>query len=361
MLYEIAITLIEGIGNIYARTILSHCGSGEAVFKEKRASLAKIPKVGPLLVKGLSDPALLERAEAEMKFISKNNIRALLYSDTGYPSKLRHCDDAPVILYTKGNADFTRSRVVSIVGTRSATPYGLEICAGIVRDLAPYDPVIVSGLALGIDSQAHRSAVDNNLETWAAVGHSLDRIYPSGNTGLAREISLNGAVVSEYVSGTKPDKENFPMRNRIVAGLADVTIVVETAAKGGSMITADLAAGYFRDVFAVPGRINEETFSGCHRLIQENRAMLFTGVDHLAREMGWQAAEGAAKPVQASLLLELTPVEQQIIDHIREKGSPMIDDLSLHLKIPVSRLNAELLSMELKGMVKALPGKRFSL
>lgn len=361
MLYEVALSMINGIGPVTARMLLAHFGSAEAVFRAKPAALREVPGIRSFVIKALATPGIMERATQEIEFARSGNIRILFFTDDDYPRKLKHTEDCPVVLYADGIASFGAERVVSIVGTRSATEYGLQVCRQIVAEMAPYNPVIASGLATGIDSMAHRAALDNGLQTWAAVGHGLDMVYPYSNHSLAAEIRQHGAIVSEFVAGTGPEKEHFPARNRIVAGMADVTIVVESSEKGGSLITARLAVDYSRDLYAVPGRCGDVYSAGCNRLIRENKAAIFTSVAEMVADLGWTPGPRIRHAPQVSLFTDLEPLQQQIADLLAEKGKVSLDDISLLLKLPVSKVNAEILTMELKGILKVLPGKMVSL
>lgn len=359
MLFELALILVDGIGPINAKLLIAVCGSAEAVFKEKPAHLEKIANIRPSILKSLRSADTMRRAEEEQDFIHTNKIDALLYSDPSYPQRLKFCDDSPVILFTKGNSSLNQERMIGVVGTRAAGEYGSQVCREIIEQLSPYKPVIVSGLALGIDTIAHRTALDTGMETIAALAHGLDRIYPAENRKLAGQICENGAIVSEIFSQNIPDRENFPKRNRIVAGMTQALIVVESAVKGGSMITAQLSFDYSRDVFAVPGRITDKSFSGCNRLIASNRSAMFTSVEDFVLQMGWEQQKKTT--VQRSMFVELSEVESILVKFLHDKGCVQLDVISLDLKMPVSQLNSLLMTLELKGIVAAKPGKRFSL
>lgn len=360
MLFELALILVDGIGPITAKNLISSFGSAEQVFRQKPGSLLSFPGVTSRSVSGFKSAETLRRAELEHEFCRKNDIEIIYHDSHNYPQKLKHCEDSPLLLFVKGKGNLNPDRMISVVGTRGISAYGNQVCREILEGLASYKPTIVSGLALGVDTLAHKLALEHGLETIASVAHSLDRIYPSENRLLAKEIVENGALISEYFSGSKPDKENFPKRNRIVAGISSATIVIETAVKGGSMITADLALDYSRDVIAVPGRVSDPSFAGCNRLIAGNKAAIYTGVDELVRLLGWEERK-PKRAQQKAMLFDLSDDEQLVVNYLKGKGQAQIDMISLDLNWPLSKLNAQLMAMELKGCVRANPGKVFSL
>lgn len=363
-LYRIALTFLPSIGAVMAKNLVSYCGGVEEVFNASMAKLKKAPGIGDKRAREVLDQDILRRAEEELKFVRKNNIDLLFYLDDKYPKRLKHCYDNPILLYYKGNADLNNQRVISIVGTRNATDYGKQITEQLIEALVPYNPLIVSGLAYGIDIMAHREALKNNLQTLAVFGHGLDRVYPAQHRSVAEKMKDQGGIMSEFCSNSRADKENFPKRNRIVAGLADATIVIETKLKGGSMITAELANGYNRDVFAVPGDINNTYSQGCNYLIRTHRAQLLDSPQELIAAMGWELPDeksGKNKVIQQQIFVDLEPDEQPIVDVLRETGQIAIDELMLKVTLPPSRVASALLGLELKGIVRALPGKQFKL
>ncbi len=359
MLFELALILVDGIGPVTARTLISTFGSAEAVFREKATTLHSIPGVSTTAARSLRKGDTMLRAEKEYNFILQHDIRPLLFSDPDYPQRLKFCDDGPVILFSKGNASLNQDRMIAVVGTRGVGEYGASVCREIVEQLTPYQPVIVSGLALGVDTIAHKLALDNGLQTIAALGHGLDRIYPAENRKLSQRICEQGMLVTEIFSDNLPDRENFPKRNRIVAGMTQATIVIESAIKGGSMITANLAFDYSRDVFAVPGRITDKSFTGCNRLIATNRAAMFTSVEDFVLQMGWE--QKANRTVQQNLFPQLSADEEILVNYLKSRDPIQMDNMSMDLKIPISKLNSDLMGLELKGIVKAFPGKKFAL
>lgn len=361
LLHQLALSCIPGIGSVLARNLLSYCGDAEEVFKAKAKSLSHIPGIGPKTLGFLKEHSALKRAEQELKFIDKFRIKAHFLTDEEYPKRLRNCPDAPVMLYFKGNAALNASKVISVVGTRNATDYGKEICRMLLEDLKVYNPLIISGLAYGIDGAAHKEALKNGIPNVAVLAHGLDRIYPAQHRTMAEKIVDCGGLITEFMSGTIPDRENFPKRNRIIAGLADLTIVVEANIKGGALITAELANSYNRDVFAYPGRINDEFSQGCNFLIKTNRANLMTRVADLEYLMGWTREQVSPLKPQLSLPINLTKDEQIIADILYSKGSLGVDDLAILTGFQQSKLVMIILGMEMQGSIISLPGKVYKM
>lgn len=357
LLHQIALTKINGVGPIVARNLLSYCGSAESVFSTSKKQMSKIPLIGDTIARSIADNDALAHAEAELRFIEKHDINVLFWGEPDYPKRLKNCYDAPLLLYYKGNANLNTARIVSIVGTRNATSYGKSVCQELVRALKPYGVLVVSGLAHGIDSHAHRNAVTHGLPTVGVMGHGLDRIYPAANRDLAAKMLDNGGLLTEFPSGTNPDRQNFPMRNRIIAGLADVTIVVEAAFKGGALITAEIANNYNRDVCAFPGGIFQEFSAGCNYLIKTHRAHLINGMKDLQYLMNWPVLEEKPAAKQLELHVSLDASEKKVFDIIAQVDKIAIDDLSLQLDWTQSKLAITLLQMEMKGVIIALPGK----
>ncbi|MCO6499977.1 MAG: DNA-processing protein DprA [Vicingus serpentipes] len=362
LLYNIAITSLPNIGDITAKKLIAYCGSAEQVLKEKKQLLEKVPGIGSVYAESITkgrDNALAV-AEKEIKFIESNDITPLFYLDKSYPNRLLHCEDSPVILYTKGEINFNNPKVISVVGTRKPTDYGKEFCEKIINELIPHDPLIISGLAYGIDVCAHKASIQNNISTAAVLAHGLDRTYPAQHTSVAKQMLEHGGLISDYKSGTNPDRENFPKRNRIVAGLSDLTIVIESSKKGGSLITAHIANDYNRDVFALPGRLTDSQSEGCNNLIKNHKAALIQSVKDIEYIMGWEANKKEASP-QTQLFVDLNE-EEKIITHIlSQQGKESIDNLALQAKLPMSKTATLLLNLEFNGVVKSLPGKLYKL
>jgi DNA processing protein len=360
--YKIALTLIPGVGNVIARNLVSYCGSVENIFKESKKHLEKIPDVGPVTAEAIKNFSDFEKAESECNFIEKHNISPLFYLDKNYPARLKNCNDAPVMLYYKGTTDLNSQRIVAIVGSRSATEYGKAWTEKIVADLKNSKTIIVSGLAYGIDVYAHKAALKNEMETIGVMAHGLDRIYPGLHRSIAEKMIEHGGLLTEYLTGTKPDKENFPQRNRIVAGISDAVVIIEAAKKGGALITAEIANSYDRDVFAVPGRLNDIYSEGCNHLIKTNKAALIESAKDIEYIMGWEEQPAKKiKNIQRNFFIELNDDEKSLVDIINQKGSMDIDTICSNVTLPVSKVSATLLNLEFKGMLKSLPGKVYEL
>ncbi|MDR3180953.1 MAG: DNA-processing protein DprA [Prevotellaceae bacterium] len=363
--YYIALTLIPGVGSILAKRLIAYCGSAQTVLASPRGTLQKIPGIGAAVANEIAaqQPQALKQAEQELLFIEKNKIKTYCYSDIGYPERLRHCEDSPVVLFAKGNIDFNRIKFLSVVGTRQATPYGQMNCEKIIGQLAErgHNPVIVSGLAYGIDICAHRAALQNQLDTIAVMATGLDKIYPYSHIATARQIVEHGAWVSDFISGTALDRKNFLKRNRIIAGLSDATLIIESRIKGGALVTADIAMSYNRDVLAVPGRVGDLSSEGCNALIKQNKAALAETAADIEYTLGWERPTGNAPAKQMTLFNELSDEEKQIFVMLKERDTVGMDTLSYHTNITIGRLSALLLQLEFKGVIKNLPGKQYTL
>ena len=358
LLYLLALQKAEGIGDINAKKLIKHCGSAEAVFKEKSDNLLKIEGVGTHKLKDLKNKKLLlAKAEIELTFIQKNNIQVFSFTDSDYPERLKHAIDSPLVLFQKGKIEFKQQRVISIVGTRNMTNYGRTFLKKFIKDIAQYNPLIVSGLAYGVDVLAHQLAMENNLQTVGVLAHGLDRIYPSRHQNEANKMQENGGLLTDFWSGTNPDRNNFVKRNRIVAGLSQATIVIESAEKGGSLITADLANSYNRDVFALPGRTTDLYSKGCNNLIKINKAALLQSAKDLAYLLNWE--EVKVKPIQKQLFVELDDNETTIYNYLLKEGKQTLDIIALHNNLPIFKVSSLLLNMELKGVIRPLHGKMF--
>lgn len=357
-LYRIALTLIKGVGVMHARNLMQMIGDEEAIFKADSHTLKAIPRLSERIIQEIRNPEVMERAEKELAFVVKNKIQLLFFTDPLYPQRLTQCIDAPVLLYAKGKADLNREKVISIVGTRNATKQGEDFCRDFIRDISLKFPdiQIVSGLAYGIDICAHRAALQQGLSTVAVLGHGLDRIYPSLHRQTAVEMLEQGALLTEFPGNTNPDRHNFVKRNRIVAGMSDAVVVVESGEKGGSLTTADIANSYFREVFAVPGRTRDKMSSGCNRLISDNKALLLQSVDDLITHMGWVTEGKRDQPQQKELFFELSAEEEKVFSVLNKAGSMQVNALAIELNIPVSELFMTLLEMEMKNRVESLPG-----
>ncbi|MES2268890.1 MAG: DNA-processing protein DprA [Bacteroidota bacterium] len=361
LLHQVALTFVNKIGPVLARSMASHFGGAEEVFKKSKEALTQARGVGMKRLELSDFNEALRRAEQELKFIENNKVDVLYYTDPRFPRKLKICNDSPLLLYSKGNANLNNHRIISIVGTRNATDYGRSLCRQLIEELQDYNVLIVSGLALGIDTAAHRESVALNIPTLGVLGHGYDRMYPSQNSSLAEKMLQNGGLLTEYPSGTKPGRENFPQRNRIVAGMADATVVVEAGLKGGALITAEIANTYNRDVFAFPGRLGDEYSEGCNFLIRNNKAALLTCVADLAYSLGWEKnSDVTSAPEQLILPIDLSAEERAVYEIIQQHKLPLaIDDLAIKANMPMSQLAMTLLDMELQGFIRSLPGKMY--
>ncbi|TWR29095.1 DNA-protecting protein DprA [Mucilaginibacter pallidiroseus] len=360
--HHLALTFVNNIGPVLGRSMIDYFGGAEQVFKLSKTALQQARGIGVKRLEQSDFDEALRRAEKEMAYVEANNIDVLFYTDARYPKRLRNCNDAPLLLYAKNSANLNNQRVISMVGTRKATDYGRNICRQLIEELQEYNVLVVSGLALGIDTAAHRDSLKFNVPTVGVLGHGYDKMYPAANRELARKMQENGGgLLTEYPSGTLPARENFPARNRIVAGMADATIVVEAGIKGGALITAEIANSYNRDVFAFPGRLGDEYSEGCNFLIRNNKAQLLTCVADLAYSMGWEKHDtGKSATEQLTLAIDLSADERLIYDLIKAQSAPIaIDDLTIKTNMPVSQLAMTLLDMELSGYIRSLPGKAY--
>lgn len=357
ILYYLALQSVEGIGDINAKKLIAKCGSAEAVFKEKSKTLEKIDGIGLKIINALQNSEQMHKAEAELEFINKNNIRVSTFLDNDYPERLKHCIDGPILLFQKGKINLKKQRIISIVGTRMITNYGKSFLKEFISNIKKYDPVIISGLAYGIDVFAHQQAMENNLQTIGVMAHGLDVVYPKIHQKEAEKMQENGGLFTEFWSNTNPDRENFVKRNRIVAGLSEATIVVESASRGGSLITADIANSYNRDVFAVPGRITDQFSMGCNQLIKSNKAALINSAKDLEYILNWETEDKKPKSIQKQLFVELSVDEQKIYDYLLKEGKQSLDMIALYCKLPIQKTVTILFNLEMKGTVKPLPGK----
>lgn len=360
LIHQIGLTLIRNVGHVHARRLLDFFGSAEAVFSAGRSDLLQVQGIGESIARQILQTDALVSAEEQLRFIEKHKIAVLFYTADNYPQRLKNCYDAPVLLYYKGTAELNHPRVVSIVGTRNATAYGRQICRQLIEALVSYDVLVISGLAYGIDVAAHKESLAFHLPTVGVLGHGLDRIYPPIHRQIANEMLKSGGLLTEFPFGTNPDKENFPKRNRIIAGLADVTVVIEAAMKGGALITADIANSYDRDVYAFPGKISDTYSRGCNFLIRTNRAGLITDPKELIYNMGWDHVKPVVSKRQFQLPLDISADESRILTLL--KSSVLrIDEFGIKTEMQHSKLAVHLLNLELKGYIISLPGKIYQL
>lgn len=364
-IHSIALTMIPGIGHIGAKRLVDGMKSATDVFRFRKELPERLPEVNQRVVEALDCPQAIARAQQEYEFIQKNRIHCMTFHDEAYPSRLRECEDAPIVLFFKGNADLNALHIINMVGTRHATDYGAQICASFLHDLKALCPdvLVVSGLAYGIDINAHREALANELATVGVLAHGLDRIYPHVHRKTAVDMLERGGLLTEFLTGTNPDRHNFVSRNRIVAGMCDATIVVESAEKGGSLITAELSEGYHRDCFAFPGRTTDEYSKGCNQLIRDNKASLLLSAEDFVSAMNWGTSSRPAKAenVQRSLFLDLSEDEQKVVGILKRQGSLQINTLVVEADIPVHIMSALLFELEMKGVLRTLAGGVYQL
>ena len=358
----LALHFIPGIGDYLVRQLISYCGSAEKVFKTPKGKLLKVPGIGHVTAQSIIQGKPFRYAERELIKAEKEKVDLLFYTDKGYPSRLKQNNDAPSLLYCKGNIDFENPKSVAIVGTRQATSYGRDRVEDLIKGLVRHHCLVVSGLAYGIDIHAHKHAVKNELPTLGIMGSGIDVIYPSTHRDVVKKMIEQGGIVTENAFGTKPDAHNFPARNRIIAGLCDALVVVEAAERGGALITSEIANSYNKDVFAFPGNIGQSHSAGCNNLIKSNKAHLITSVTDIEYIMNWQ--EGA-QPVKSTKVFSLDGFdadEKILLEVLISNGGQLaIDELSWKSNVPVSQLASLLLGLEFKGVIRSLPGKIYKL
>lgn len=359
-LYEIAVGLIPGVGNLITKQLVGHCGSAADIFKLPKAKLLKIPNVGEVLAQQILDAKVLNLAEVELLKAEKEGVNLLFFTDEHYPQRLKHFADAPALIYHKGNENLNNTRTVGIVGTRNATTYGKDMTEQICNDLIQYNPLIISGLAYGIDIAAHRAALNNGLKTIGVMASGIDIVYPATHKATSIEMQKNGAIITENKFGTIPDAPRFPARNRIIAGLSDVVIVVEAAERGGALITAEIANEYGIDVFAVPGKVNDRFSGGCNKLIAQSKASIYTSVAEIVEFLGWNLKSGKQNKNQITHP-NLEGDEKIIYDLLLHQKVLQIDELAWQSQINLNKLSSVILNLEFSGILKLLPGKKYML
>lgn len=359
LIYALALQHVPKIGSTTAKKLINHCGSAEAVLKEKKAKLLKIDGIGSITIEGLFDNIHLEEAENELRFIKDNNILTHYFTDDTYPEKLKHCIDGPIVLFQSGNVNIKKQPIISIVGARKITTNGITFCEKLVEALAPYNPIIVSGFAYGTDITAQKAALKHNLQTIGCLAHGLNQIYPKVHKKYVADIEKHGGFFTDFWSTDTFDRNNFLKRNRIIAGLSEATIVIESAEKGGSLVTADIANSYNRDVFAVPGRTTDSQSVGCNNLIKFQKAHLLSQPLDVAYLLNWQLEIEQKPAVQKQLFVELDTDEKTIYNYLKANDKQLLDVIAIDCEIPSYKLAGILLNMELKGVVRPLPGKLF--
>ncbi|NHM07879.1 DNA-protecting protein DprA [Flavobacterium sp. CYK-4] len=356
LFYVLALLKVEGVGDVTAKKLLHHFPDAALIFKSKISELRAISGVGDYVLRNLKDKSTFAKAEAELRFIEQQNLKVAYHLDADYPANLKHCSDGPVLLFSLGNIDLNHRKIISIVGTRQITAYGQDFCRNLIADLAPLDPIIVSGFAYGVDIAAHQAAVDNGLQTIGILAHGLNQIYPKAHQKYVPRILKNGGLMTEFWSTSSPERENFIRRNRIVAGISEATIVIESADKGGSLITANMANGYHREVFAVPGRASDKYSQGCNNLIKTQKAQLITDAADLIYHLNWDLKP---KAIQQRLFIDMNHEEQKIYDFLLKNGKELLDLIAIECELPIFKVSGLLLNMELKGLIRPLPGKYF--
>lgn len=361
LLYRIALTLVPNIGAVHAKSLINIYGDAHSVFKAKKKELELLEGIGIVRARNIKAFTDLSVAEEEIKFIEKYKISPLFISDSDYPQRLLNCYDSPALLYYRGNADLNSSRIVAVIGTRNNSDYGKTVCEKLVEGIAGQQVLVVSGLAFGIDTIAHKAALKNNLPTVGVLAHGLDMIYPPPNKNLAKQMTEQGGLLTEFTSNCIPDKQNFPRRNRIVAGICDAVVVIESSKKGGSLITAELANGYNKDVFAIPGRATDIKSEGCNYLVKNNKAALITSAGDLLEIMNWKPVAKPAVKKQRELFIELTPDEKIVVSILQQQESIQIDELYFKSGLSSSAVAAALLMLEMQGVIISLPGKIYKL
>lgn len=358
LLYTLALQHIPNLGDTTAKKMIRHFGNAKNVFKEKKSNLLKLDGIGDIRIRELNDSKHLKAAEEELKFMDSNRINSYYFQESDYPEKLKHCIDGPILLFSRGNINLERKRIISIVGTRQITSHGVAFCEKLIEDLSPLEPVIVSGFAYGVDITAQKAATKNNLQTIGCLAHGLNQIYPKVHKKYVNQIEENGGFFTDFWSTDKFDRNNFLKRNRIIAGLSEATIVIESAEKGGALVTADIAGSYDREVFAVPGRPGDKFSTGCNNLIKAQKAHVLTSAADLAYILNWEIEE-KHKSVQKQLFVELEDDEQKLYEFLKTRGKTELDLLALNCNFPTFKTASLLLNMELKGAIRPLPGKLF--
>ncbi len=359
LLYALALQHVPHVGDIIAKRLIAHCGSPEAVLKERKDQLLKIDGVGSHVLKGLLDATHLRAAEKELTFIQAEAIKVAYFEDAQYPERLKHCIDGPILLFQTGEVQLQHQRTISIVGTRKITTSGIAFCEKLIEALQPYNPVIVSGFAYGTDITAHKNAIQHGLQTVGCLAHGLNQIYPKVHKKYMAAVEAHGGFLSDFWSSDAFDRTNFLKRNRIIAGLSEATIVIESADKGGSLVTADIAHSYNRDVFAVPGRTTDVYSAGCNNLIKYQKAHVLTTPLDVPYILNWQLEDNAKPVIQKQLFVELDETEKTIFNYLKTNEKQQLDTIALNCNMPIFKVSSTLLTMELKGVVRPLPGKLF--
>lgn len=355
----LALQKAKGIGDIIAKKLIVHCGNAQNVLSEKKSLLEKINGIGTFTIKHLFDKKNWDLAEKEYAYLQRNNIKPIYFQEDDYPSRLKHCIDGPIILFQDGNINLDNPRVISIVGTRKMTLYGRDFINQFIEELTPYNPIIVSGFAYGVDITAHKAAIKNKLQTIAVLAHGFEQIYPKSHKKYINDANVNGGFFTEFWHDEDPLRENFLKRNRIVAGISEATIIIESAERGGSLVTADIANSYSRDVYAVPGKVTDSLSKGCNNLIKMNKAGILTSAKDLVEALNWELDSANKKTIQKQLFIDLEGDEQKVYDFLLKNGKKHIDTIALDCNIPVYKMATLLFNLEMKGVTRPLQGKLF--
>jgi len=361
LFYLLALIRLEGVGDVFAKKLISIFGSAQDVFSANKNDFKQIPRLQDSIINSILNKSSFIAVEREIDFIEKHDLKVYYINDDDYPEKLKHCSDAPILLFSKGDTNLNKRKVLSIIGTRQITNYGTSFCNELIQELASINPVIVSGFALGVDICAHLSAIDNGLQTIGVLAHGFDRVYPSANKKYVKKMQENGGFLTEFWSGSIPERENFIRRNRIVAGISDATIIIESPKKGGSLITANLANDYSREVFAVPGKTTDFYSQGCNNLIKTQKANMITSAKDVLYMMNWDLKQKTKKNIQEKLFVELNTEEQKIYDYLSKNGKELLDLIAKNCEIPVFKTASILFDLEMKEIVRPIPGKMFEL
>jgi len=358
LLHLLALHRTKGFGDIVSKKLIVHCGSAKAVLETKKSTLQKISGIGVHTIRNLQNSVYLKQAEEEIIWADKNDVKIISFFDDDYPERLKQCIDSPIVLFSVGNQQLKNRKCISIVGTRNITSYGREMCEALIEKIRPYNPIIISGFAFGVDICAQRAAVANNLQTIGVLAHGFDRIYPEIHKQFMAPIEKNGGFITEFWKGDKPLRGHFLQRNRIIAGLSQATIVIESASRGGSLVTADIANSYSRDVFAYPGRTSDQFSKGCNELIKSHKAAIITSADDIIKTLNWDT-QTSAPVIQKQLFIELNTEEQQLYDFLLKQGKSILDTIALQNGFTIQKTVNILFNLELQSVVRPLPGKQF--
>ena len=361
LIYVLALQHVPRIGDITAKKLIHHCGSPAAVFESSARTLCTIDGVGTATIKGLLDAKHMQEAEKELQYIKDNEITSLYFKANDYPEKLKHCIDSPLVLFQVGNINLKEKRIISVIGTRKITRYGVAFCEKLIEELAPFDPVIVSGFAYGTDITAQKAALSHRLQTVGCLAHGFDQIYPKSHKKYMKQVESHGGFLTEFWTSDPFERTNFLKRNRVIAGMSEATIVIESAEKGGSLVTADIANSYGKDVFALPGRVTDRQSMGCNTLIKTHQAHVLSNPLDIPYILNWELETSKKPSLQKQLFVAFNSQEQCIYKYLNANGKQGLDDISRHCEMPTFTVVGLLLQLELKGVVNPLPGKLFEL